>query len=395
MYDIAITGAGPAGSRLAYRLAEEGHSVVVIERKERLDEPVCCTGIIGQECVRSFSIDESVIYRQANSARLFSPSGNLIRVWRQESQASIVDRAALNLSLANRARDKGAEYCLNSTVMHAEVSSDRVRIEIGRDERDRDIVEARALVIASGFGSRIVGKLGLGSPADFVMGVQAEVEAMGLDEVEVYFGEKVAPGFFAWLVPTLPGRALAGLLSRRNPGDYLRSFLSTLSAQGKINAAGVEFSYSGVLLKPPSRTYGNRVIVVGSAAGQVKPTTGGGVYYGLICADIAADNLHQALENDTLTAKSLADYERKWKKKLGGELKLGYRARKFYERLGDSKVDRIFDIIKENGIDKALAEAEDMSFDWHGGVVMKLIGHKALSQVMGAIRLPFSWKQSE
>ncbi|MFC2069983.1 NAD(P)/FAD-dependent oxidoreductase, partial [Chloroflexota bacterium] len=126
MHDVAVIGAGPAGSQVAYRLAGTGHSVVVIEQKERLDEPVCCTGIIGQECVRSFFIDKSVIHREANSARIYSPSGKLIRVWRQEPQASIVDRAALNLSLAGRAKDNGAEYFLSSTVKHAEVRGDRV-----------------------------------------------------------------------------------------------------------------------------------------------------------------------------------------------------------------------------------------------------------------------------
>ena len=129
--------------------------------------------------------------------------------------------------------------------------------------------------------------------------------------------------------------------------------------------------------------------MVGDAAGQVKPTTGGGIYYGLLCADIAANNLHRALENNDLSAKSLASYERDWKKKLGRELKICYYARKYYERLSDKHIDRIFDIIKSSGIDAALLKADDLSFDWHGEVILRLLGHRVLSKAIEVMKIPF------
>ena len=148
-------------------------------------------------------------------------------------------------------------------------------------------------------------------------------------------------------------------------------------------------SHRGISLKPLARTYGRRLVVVGDAAGQVKPTTGGGIYYGLLCADIAASNLHRALDNDDLSAKNLASYEREWKKKLGRELKIGYYARKFYEHLSDKQIDRIFDIIKSNGIDEALLKADDLSFDWHGEVILRLLGHRVLSKAIEMMKMPF------
>ena len=389
MYDVAVIGGGPAGSQAAYKLASMGYGVVVVEQKERLGEPVCCTGIIGQECVSSFAIDESVIFRWVNSAQVFSPSGKRLSLWRPEPQACIVDRAAFNAALARRAQGKGVEYVLNSPVMGIEVKDDRVRIKADYPGGGSNLFEARAVVIATGFGSKVVEGLGLGKVGDFVMGAQAEVEATGVDEVEVYLGRDIAPGFFAWLVPTSPQRALAGLLSRRSPGLYLRKLLSSLSAQGKIASAEAELSYGWIPLKPLARTYGDRLMVVGSAAGQVKPTSGGGIYYGLLCADMAANNLHRALKSDALSAKNLANYEKEWKRKLGRELRTGYWARKFYEILSDRQVDRIFDIIKSNGVDEALLQADDLSFDWHGRVVLRLLGHQALSKAIKAMRLPF------
>jgi len=165
--------------------------------------------------------------------------------------------------------------------------------------------------------------------------------------------------------------------------------MSSLLAQGKIASAEVEVSYSGIPLKPLAKTYGDRLLVVGSSAGQVKPTTGGGIYYGLLCADMAANNLHQALRRDALSAKNLAHYGREWKRKLGRELKIGYWARRFYEMLSDRQIDRIFDIIKSYDIDEALLKAEDLSFDWHGQVVLRLIGHQVLSKTIKAIQPPF------
>jgi len=389
LYDVVVVGGGPVGSYAAYKLAGMGYGVAVVEQKEGLGEPVCCTGIISQECVSSFAIDDSVILRRVNSARLFPPSGrSLIWLGRGKTQACVVDRAAFNMAMVSRARGEGVEYVLNSPVRGIEVGDNRVRIEVFR-QGERLSSEARAVVIATGFGSRLVDGLGLGKVGDFVMGAQAEVETMGVDEVEVYFGQEIAPAFFAWLVPTSPQRALVGLLSRRSPGLYLRKLMSSLQAQGKIASAEAEPCYRGISLKPLPRTYGNRLVVVGDAAGQVKPTTGGGIYYGVLCADIAANNLHRALESDNLSAKSLANYERGWRRKLGQELRIGYWARKFYEHLSDRQIDRIFDRIESSNIDEALLKAGDFSFDWHGKALLRLLGHRAISKAIGVVKIPF------
>jgi digeranylgeranylglycerophospholipid reductase len=388
LYDVLVVGGGPIGSHVAYKLAGMGYGVVVLERKEKLGEQVCCTGIISQECVDSFAIDNNVILRQVNSARLFPPSGRLLRLWRQETQACIVDRAAFDVAVANRAQDKGAEYILNSLVRDIERKDDTVNVEAIRLGETLNF-EARAVVVATGFGSKLTKRLGLGKSRDFVMGAQAEVVTNGVDEVEVFFGQETAPGFFAWLVPTSQQRALVGLLSRRCPELYLKKFMSDLLAEKKIASTEAELSYGGIPLKPLAKTYSQRLIVVGDAAGQVKPTTGGGIYYGLLCADIAANTLNRALQNDDLSAKGLASYERQWRRKLRQELKIGYYARKFYERLSDRHINRIFDIIISNGIHNTLLKAEDLSFDWQGKAVLRLMKHSAISKALEMMKIPF------
>jgi len=282
----------------------------------------------------------------------------------------------------------GAEYVFSGVVREIEVRHDGVSVVATRHGEEENFV-ARAAVIATGFGAPLVRRSGLARVGDFVVGAQAEVETTGVDEIEVYFRGETAPGFFAWLVPTSPRRALLGLLSRRSPGLYLRRLASSLFADGKLVSAEVEPCYRGISLKPLDRTYRDRIVVVGDAAGQVKPTTGGGIYYGLLCAEIAANHLRRALAGDDLSAKGLAGYQREWQKKLGRELKICYWARQLYERLSDQQIDRVFNIIKSRGIDKALLEADNLSFDWHGEVILRLLRQRVLSKVVRVMRIPF------
>ena len=73
LYDVIVIGGGPIGSYTAGKLAGIGHKVLVLERKQMVGEPICCTGIIGLECVNTFGIEDNVILGKANSARLFPP----------------------------------------------------------------------------------------------------------------------------------------------------------------------------------------------------------------------------------------------------------------------------------------------------------------------------------
>ncbi len=389
LYDVIVAGGGPAGSHIACKLAERGHKVIVLERKRQVGDSVCCTGIVGQECVDAFAIEGRVILRQVNSAGLFSPSGRRLSLRREKPQACILDRAAFNAVMAGRAQRAGADYELDCLVKDVAIEEGEAKVAASCRGRGANFA-ARAVVIAGGFGSGLCGRLGLGRFGDFAIGAQAEVRAEGVDEVEVYFGD-MAPGFFAWLVPTTPPMALAGLMARKKPGLYLREWLSRLAAQGKIASAEAEISYGGIPLKPLPRTFGERLLVVGDAAGQVKPVSGGGIYYGLLGADIAAGTLHQALADGDLSAKRLARYERGWRKKLGRELKTGYWARQLFESLSDRQIDRIFEVVRAGGIDEALLKAGDLSFDWHSQTVLRLLRYRVVCRAVNMVKFPLGW----
>ncbi len=387
MYDVTVVGGGPIGSYTARKLAEKGHSVLVAEKKARAREAVCCTGIVGTECVDAFNIEDRLILRKVNGARLFPPSGRPLFIQREEPQACVLDRAAFDINMAERAMAAGAEYSFNSRVTDISITGEGVTASVARKGNYTE-VKSKVVVIASGFAPSLLQRLGLGTYGDFTVGAQVEVETSGIEDVEVYFGE-MAPGFFAWIVPTTPPLARIGLLMRRMPGMYLRRWLQKLESEGRIPASTAEPDYGAIPLRPPPRTYGERLIVVGDAAGQVKPTSGGGIYFGLLSAEIAAATLHEALEDEDLSARRLARYERGWKKKLGRELTVGYWARRIFERLGEKQIDRIFEIVKSGNIDETMLKAKDLSFDWHSKTIIRLLRYQIIARTMRILRMPF------
>ena len=391
-YDVIVVGAGPSGSQVAYKLAEMGYIVGVVEKKATLNGDICCTGLVSRECVDKYSIPEGVIHRWANGAKLFPPSGKFIHIQRDSPQVAVLNRSAFNQIWAQRAKKAGVDYRFGCNLKGIVREKGKVTVEVSCLGEILTL-QSRAIVIATGFGTRLLDNLGLGAAGDFVMGAQAVVETNGIEEVSVYFGSEVAPGFFGWLVPTSPGKGLVGLLARRDNPFYLRKLLASLAAAGKIVSADVKMNYGGVSLKPLPRTHSDNLLVVGTAAGQVKPITGGGIYFGLICADIAANTLKKALETNNLTAHGLAGYERAWRRKLARELRSGYWARKVYEMLNDRQVNRVFGLLESTGIIEELRRSEELSFDWHADVISRVMRQKLLAKTFNSITEPFSRKK--
>ena len=125
---------------------------------------------------------------------------------------------------------------------------------------------------------------------------------------------------------------------------------------------------------------------MGDAAGQVKPTTGGGIYYGLLSAQIAADTLHEALSSNDFSDMEFAKYEKRWKRKLSKELRTDYFARRLFEKLSDKSIERAFHIIESNGIHESLLKSDAFSFDWHGEMIKRGLKHLGLGGTISLIR---------
>jgi digeranylgeranylglycerophospholipid reductase len=371
-YDVIVVGAGPAGSYIAYELASSGHDVAVFEEKSASGLNVCCTGIISTECFQSLGLGTDVILTKLNSARFFSPSERCLRLQTEKVQAYVVNRLLLDKALASKAQSQGAQYFFSSPVIDIIPGKDSIQAET-LCSGAREIFSARAVVLANGFRPKLPRKLGLGKIKNFLVGAQAEIEAKNVDELEVYFGQEIAPGAFAWLVPISTNKAYIGLLAKSQAKLHLQNFLNNLFGQGRISSREVEIEQKAIPLGTLARSYGDRVLVIGDATGQVKPTTGGGIYFGHLGARIAAKVLDEALSSDNLTAGQLSHYQKQWKAKMGKELSRGYWARWAYTKLSDRQIDGIFNALDSSGMAEALLNSNNFSFDWHSRLISAIL----------------------
>lgn len=376
LYDVIVVGAGPSGSYIANELASSGYDVAVFEEKSAPGFNVCCTGIISTECFQSLDPGTDVVLTKVNSAKFFSPSGRCLRLQTENVQAYVVNRLLLDKALTSKAQSQGAQYFFSSPVIDIIPGKDSIQAEtlcFGA----REIFSARAVVLANGFKPKLPRKLGLGKIKSFLVGAQAEIEVKNVDEFEVYFGQEIAPGAFAWLVPTSANKAYVGLLAISQAKLHLQKLLNNLSCQGRITGREVEIGQKAIPVGTLARSYGERVLVIGDAAGQIKPTTGGGIYFGHLGAKIAAEVLDEALSSDNLTAGQLSCYQQRWKAKMGKELSRDYLARWAYGKLSDRQIEGIFNVLGSNGRVEALLNSGDFSFDWHSKLILAVLRHSS------------------
>jgi digeranylgeranylglycerophospholipid reductase len=376
-YDVIIVGAGPAGSHAAYALASLGYDVAVFEGKSTAGLDVCCTGIISTECFRSLGLDTDIIFNEVRSARFFSPSGKCLELQTKKVEAYVVNRFLLDKALVSKAQSQGAQYFFSSPVTDVIPDTDSMHIETWWSGT-REVFSSRTVILANGFKPKLPGKLGLGRINNFLVGAQVEVEAKDMDGFEVYFGQEVAPGAFAWFVPTSANRVYVGLLATSQAKLHLQKFLNNLFAQGRIACREVPIEQKAVPIGTLTRSYGNKILVVGDAAGQVKPTTGGGIYFGHLGAQIAAEVLDEALKSGNSTASQLSFYQKRWKAKMGRELSRGYWARWAYSRLSDRQIEEIFNIFDSSGMAETWLDSGKFSFDWHSGLILAGLRHSSI-----------------
>jgi len=180
----------------------------------------------------------------------------------------------------------------------------------------------------------------------------------------------MAPGAFAWLVPAGSGRVRVGVLCSRSATSLARRFLERPGVRERVPHLPDVIVQRPVPVSTPRTTYADRVVVVGDAAGQVKPTTGGGLYFGACAATAAADAVGRALAAGDLSAHALSAYERDWRTAFGRELRYGAVARGLYRRLSPAQVDRIIARAEHTGLAQSLLASSRFSFDRHGATLL-------------------------
>ena len=370
--DVLIIGAGPSGLRAARRLAESGLQVRVLDKKPAVGRDIVCTGIIGWRSFNTYGLDPSSILGDMKTVRMVSPAGTSILYDHPTSFACVVDRELFDGALAREARSAGAAIETGVRVDEARVLPDRVEADAQGPGGEPAGYAARFLILASGVDHGLQKKLGLGYAREYLHGAQVETDAAHDDVTTLMVGREAAPGGFAWSVPAGPGRVRIGLVSRRACRPELERMIDKIVGEGadRPNPAAIKTRpiAQGLL----DRTCADRVVAIGEAAGQVKTTTGGGIAYGLLGAEIAADVVGGCFRRNAFRAADLAPYEERWQGALRKEIVYGRRARLVCGRLSDAQVESLFRLARVDGIIPIIRSTAD--FDRHSGLLFALAG---------------------
>jgi len=380
--EVAVVGAGPAGLIAARELAHKGVEVTVFEEHPVIGEPSHCAGVLSVEGLQRLGVDPSpdFVQHEVRGGTVYSPGGTSIRIAGSRTRAYVVDRAAFDRHLADMAHDVGADIRKGHRIVELSVQNGQV-IGVRGDE---GATRAGVVIDGEGAGGSLARRLGLPRPAEGVLsGVNVEVSGLDLEphNAEVWLGRDIAPGLFAWVIPIGEGEARCGLASAGGDAfERLSAFLGR-----RFEEVECSEPRGGLVLTggPVSRTYADGVLLVGDVAGQTKPTTGGGVVLGGLCALEAAETAAEALEEGDSSAQFLARYERRWRDALGREFSSMLGARRFVNKLSDDRLERLFDSAKRAGLEEeleALVDRGDM--DMQSGVLRSALAHPGLLRVL-------------
>jgi digeranylgeranylglycerophospholipid reductase len=380
VHDVVVIGAGPAGLTAAADLSAAGRDVVVLEEHDGIGRPVHCTGVLGYNAFDELDFPRHTILSLTGAASFRHDAGLPVIVETEHIQAAVVDRAAFDAALADRARERGAQMRCGSRVDALEIDASGVTVQVRSGSR----VRARACVLACGAQYRFNRQLGLGVPKAFVQTAQVETPFPVIPRIDVRLGREIAPGGFAWAVPFVRDdvpHARLGLFCDTHALRRFRSFASRIAAEVGIDPAAIPEPRLKILpLGPVRRTVSNRLIAVGDAAGMVKPTTGGGIYYGALSGRLAAATLDAALTRDQLDAGHLHAYEDAWRARLGPDIRAGLAFRALATRIGDRGINALVELARVDGLIPLLTEAAD--FNWHRRAALTLVRHPAFRRAV-------------
>jgi digeranylgeranylglycerophospholipid reductase len=344
-YDIAVAGGGPVGCFVAEQLASKGRHVAVFEEHRTIGEPVHCAGLVTQ---RVFDISKcsqtGIVQNKIYGACIHSPAGSTLTIGGEKVHGLVINRQRFDETLSQNAQTAGSELLTGYKVVSAKKEDNHMKLTIQQNEQTLP-VRCNILIGADGPHSSIRKIFGFPHPNEMLQGIGAELSDTTLDPrfVHIFVGRNIAPGFFAWVIPTNTQGTTAriGLCIGKQSNHSLQHYFTALLQQPLLQGTTVMKRFGGAIpLGPLKKTVDDHVMLIGDAAAQVKPTSGGGIYPGLLCATQCAIVAEEALQKQQFDGEFLKRYHTKWIKEIGRELSLGMRFRKIFTNLTDEQLTK-------------------------------------------------------
>ncbi len=394
--EITIVGGGPVGSLAAIQAANKGVKVSVLEQRKMIGIPDHCAGLVSVSGLTSLGLADlpkKIIQNsEIQGAKFISPACQSFSIKRKEPQAYVINRALFDQYLQEKAEKKGVEYFTSRRVFDAiyDQKMKHVRFDYHDLKQNKnDQCFTKVGIIASGSKRRISEQTGFKKIPNkkYLTGYQFDIENISdLDSsmVEIFASNKLARGFFIYIIPTSETSAKVGLASRQDSAmDHLKYFIHKSPlvkhrfAKSKITKKNSGRIIISGLLKNTS-THG--LLITGDAAGQTKATTGGGVITGGKAGIIAGEIAAAAVLNQDNSKRFLKTYDKLWKEQLLSQFKSMSFFRWCVNRLTDKAYEKAFQTVIENNIADLIMEKGDI--DSQSEVLRALLKHPAIIQLM-------------
>lgn len=391
-YDIVVVGGGPAGAISARYAAMSGAKTLIIEEHRAAGSPVQCTGLVSNKTLDVCGIKPGPwVYQEVTGAHIFAPDGSNISIGGEKVRAYVVDRKMFDRNLLKQAVAEGAEVMIGTKAVGLHDTDGMKVLEVVRSGCKMHI-KAGVVLGADGVQGSIARWSGLGQVQKMLSGVQIETVygVADTDHVEVFVGSEV-PGFFAWVVPVSDTTARIGLCvdparTQLSAYEHLMRFLTRNPRMMERAGSGFSDMLVGCIpLGPQSCTVGDGVLITGDAAGQVKPTSGGGVYMGALCARIAGEVAAKASLSGDTSRRALMQYDRLWRDAVGSELTVGMRIHKVFGRLDDEDFNELIRFLGDPEVLEIINTYGDID---HPSVLLgKLVARTKGKKFLGVFRI--------
>jgi flavin-dependent dehydrogenase len=299
-------------------------------------------------------------------AHIHSPNGKVYAIGGDRKHAYVIDRSIFDQKIITGTQKCGVDIQLGQKISSIEKKNDDFECKYLKDGKEKK-VRGKIIVGADGPNSIVRKSFDFPEPIEYIRCIGADVSNISVDPrfVEIFLNTSIAPGFFAWIIPCNQhgSEARIGLgVSQKYSGllkDFFNRFLSTPLLKDAEIKSYIGGSIPLGLLK---KTAQSNVLIVGDAAAQVKPTSGGGLFPGLCCARHCASSVSQGLKNYGDVKRGLSDYHRKWVGDIGRELERGLRYRRLFLKLSNNDLDKLLKLLENDRFIETVNSVGDIDY---------------------------------
>ncbi|MDD1749626.1 MAG: NAD(P)/FAD-dependent oxidoreductase [Methanothrix sp.] len=352
--DVVVIGAGPGGSMAAKAAAESGLNVVLLEKRQEIGEPIrCAEGVsIRSELSELIKVQPDWISTEVNGVRMYSPNNDNVFTTvdnRGGEGGYILERKTFDRGLALQAACAGAKVLVKTRATGL-IWKDGLPCGVSACCRGEHLqIEAPLIIGADGVESKVARWAGIDArlkPEDIMVCAEYQVLDAGIDQeyCEFFFGNRMAPGGYIWIFPKGGCLANVGIGiqgSQSCPGEPIRlleRFLQSKMPRAKI----LQMVAGGIPTSGPMKTsISDGIMLVGDAAHQSDPLTGGGIINAMRAGIMAGEMAGKAVSSGDVSTAALKEYEDRWRSSIGKQIEKRYHAKKFFLKLTDDDLNHL------------------------------------------------------